>query len=109
MRSPPKRTFRQIIIDFARAVAGADISVLKPFYNTVLGEPYWTGGELKHWNEVYALRRSYALGELPEGFLPTYVTMGVDVGEGYLALCDPRVGPTGRRRRAVRVVHARPR
>jgi len=63
-----------------------DLTKLRAFVNTVLGETWVEKGEAPRYERIMMRREEYKKGHLPDGALPLVVTVGADVQSDRIAV-----------------------
>ncbi|HAS6050373.1 TPA: terminase [Vibrio vulnificus] len=62
-----KKSYGFLARKLLQALRSGDPNKILTVYNTGFGEVYAVTGEAPEWEEVYALRSTYAIGEVPDG------------------------------------------
>lgn len=72
-----KKSYGFLARKLLQALRSADPNKILTVFNTGFGEVYAVTGEAPEWEEVFALRSTYAAGELPQGVHTLILTVDV--------------------------------
>lgn len=72
-----KKSYGYLARKLLQALRSGDPNKLLSVYNTGFGEVYAVAGDAPEWEEVYALRSTYSVGDVPEGVHTLICTVDV--------------------------------